>query len=97
MKISNSGLRVRLNMQRAGVGRMQLHGWSMRVAVVVAPALGQRVGDCACELRIKALGRLMCGARSRAMRVRCCYLMSQEIRARSPEQISVMEAAAGLV
>ncbi|AYQ89707.1 hypothetical protein EDD84_19425 [Burkholderia gladioli] len=90
-------MRARLNMQSAGVGRMQLNGWSIRVAVVVAPPLGQRVSDCARELRIKELGRLMCEARSRAMRVRCCYLMSQEIRARSPEWIRLMEAAAGLV
>lgn len=79
------------------VGAIQLRSWSTRAAILSAAALGRSVDDHARELRIDALGRLMCAAGTRVLRARCSHLMRVEIRARSAKQVERMEAASGLV
>ncbi|KVS37440.1 MULTISPECIES: hypothetical protein [Burkholderia cepacia complex] len=78
------------------VGAIQLRSWSTRAAIRSAAALGRSVDDHARELRIDALGRLMCAAGTRVLRARCSYLMRLEIRHRSAAQIRRMEDAMGL-
>lgn len=78
------------------VGAIQLYGWSIRTAVVSAQVIGRSFDDHARELRIDALGRLMCVAGTRVLRARCSYLMRMEIRHRSAAQIRRMEDAMGL-
>ncbi|HDR9878280.1 TPA: hypothetical protein QDE50_14590 [Burkholderia cenocepacia] len=78
------------------VGAIQLRSWSMRAATVSAAALGRSVDDHARELRIDALGRLMCAAGTRVLRARCSHLMRLEILHRSAAQVRRMEDALGL-
>ncbi|WP_261509146.1 hypothetical protein [Burkholderia multivorans] len=78
------------------VGAIQLRSWSTRAATLSAAALGRSVDDHARELRIDALGKLMCAACTRVLRARCSYLMRSEIRHRSTAQIRLMESQRGL-
>lgn len=96
MKINMPESKTCMKLQRAGIGRLRLNGWSMRVAAVSAAAVGRVPGDVAREIRINALGQLMCAATTRVLRARCSYLMRHEIRRRSAVQIRLMEEAAGL-
>ncbi|TAM02183.1 MAG: hypothetical protein EPN70_17540 [Paraburkholderia sp.] len=75
------------------VGGVRLHSRSMRTAASSAAAFGQSIDDHARELRIDALGRLVCAAQTRVLRARCSHLMLAEIRTRSAAQIRRMEAA----
>ncbi|WP_175855022.1 hypothetical protein [Burkholderia anthina] len=79
------------------VGAIQLRSWSTRAATVSAAVLGRSVDDHARELRIDALGRLMCAAGTRVLRARCSHLMRLEIRHRSVAQVLRMEAALGVL
>ncbi|KVP18858.1 hypothetical protein WL78_23990 [Burkholderia ubonensis] len=79
------------------VGAIQLRSWSTRAAILSAAAFGRSVDDHARELRIDALGRLMCAAQTRVLRARCSYLMRLEIGRRSAAQIRCMEDAMGLL
>ncbi|OXJ00910.1 hypothetical protein CFB41_17020 [Burkholderia sp. AU33803] len=79
------------------VGGVRLHGWPTRATAPAATALGQFIDDHARELRIDALGRLVCAARTPVFRARCSYLMRLEIRHRSAAQIKRMEHALGLL
>lgn len=78
------------------VGAIQLRSWSTRAAILSATALGRSVDDHARELRIDALGRLMCAAGTRVLRARCSHLLRLEIRHRSAAQIRRMEVQRGL-
>ncbi|CAJ2828970.1 hypothetical protein LRP76_01390 [Burkholderia pseudomallei] len=78
------------------VGAIQLRSWSTRTAIPAAAALGRSVDDHARELRIDALGRLMCAAGTRVLRARCSHLMRLEIRHRSAAQVRRMEMLRGL-
>ncbi|EDT04256.1 hypothetical protein BamIOP4010DRAFT_2225 [Burkholderia ambifaria IOP40-10] len=78
------------------VGAIQLRSWSNRTASLSEAALGRSVDDHARELRIDALGKLMCAASTRVLRARCSYLMRSEIRYRSAVQIRLMESQRGL-
>ncbi|WP_175812961.1 hypothetical protein [Burkholderia contaminans] len=89
-------MKVTLNTSPRGIGTLQMQSWSMRVAAVSAAAVGRVPGDVAREIRIEALGQLMCAATTRALRARCCYLMRHEIARRSAAQVRLMEEAAGL-
>jgi hypothetical protein len=78
------------------IGSIGLMQWSMRTAQLVAPIARQSLDDAARELRIHALGDLMCAAQTRTFRVRCWQLMRAEILARSDAQMRRLEAAMGL-
>ncbi|WP_258047687.1 hypothetical protein [Burkholderia pseudomallei] len=73
-----------------------MRSWSTRAAIPAAAALGRSVDDHARELRIDALGRLMCAAGTRVLRARCSHLMRIEIRHRSAAQVRRMEMLRGL-
>ncbi|AXF07294.1 hypothetical protein CUJ91_04690 [Paraburkholderia graminis] len=75
------------------VARPRLDVWSVRQAESVE-ITGQARADYERELRISALGNLMCadGATPLWRRV-CCHAMRQEIHARSPNQRLAMELA----
>ncbi|AJY14117.1 hypothetical protein K6W16_10465 [Burkholderia dolosa] len=89
-------MKVTVKTSPRGVGALHMRSWSMRVAAVSATAVGRVPDDVAREIRITALGQLMCAAPTRALRARCCYLMRQEIARRSAAQVRLMEEAAGL-
>ncbi|KWO06049.1 hypothetical protein WM26_31070 [Burkholderia cepacia] len=89
-------MKVTLKTSPRGVGALQTRSWSMRVAAVSAAAVGRVADDVAREIRINALGQLMCAATNRVLRARCSYLMRHEIRRRSSAQVRLMEEAAGL-
>jgi hypothetical protein len=78
------------------IGSIGLLSWSMRTAQLAVPIAGQSLEDTARELRIHALGDLMCGAQTWSSRVRCWRLMRAEILARSDAQMHRLEAAMGL-
>lgn len=78
------------------IGSTGLSQWSMRTAQFVPPMVHQSLDDVARELRIHALGDLMCSAQTRAFRVRCWQLMRAEIVARADSQIKRMEREQGL-
>ncbi|MFM0724817.1 hypothetical protein PQQ53_14130 [Paraburkholderia strydomiana] len=78
------------------IGSIRIHSWSVRTSLVEATLLGSPLADHARELRIRALGELMCAAQTRVMRARCWYLMRQEINARSGAQVRLLEGALGL-
>lgn len=73
--------------------RPRLDAWSIRQAEPVE-ITGQARADYERELRISALGNLMCadGATALWRRV-CCFEMTREIRARSDDQRIAMELA----
>ena len=79
------------------IGSIGLMQWSMRTAQLVAPIARQSLDDAARELRIHALGDLMCAAQTRAFRTRCWLLMRAEIQARGEETIQRMEREQGLL
>lgn len=89
-------MKVTLKTSPRGVGALQMRPWSMRVAAVSAAAVGRTPADVAREIRIDALGKLMCAAPTRILRARCSYLMRHEIQRRSAAQVRLMEEAAGL-
>ncbi|WP_176113535.1 hypothetical protein [Burkholderia cepacia] len=62
------------------VGTIQLRSWSTRAAILSAAALGRSVDDHARELRIDALGRLMCAAGTPVLRARCSRFMRMEMQ-----------------
>ncbi len=73
--------------------RPRLDAWSVRQAESIE-ITGQARADYERELRISALGNLMCadGATALWRRV-CCHAMRQEIRSRSADQRLAMELA----
>ncbi|WP_213768985.1 hypothetical protein [Caballeronia sp. dw_19] len=79
------------------IGSIGLAQWSTRTAQLVPPIARQSLDDVARELRIHALGDLMCAAKTRAFRVRCWQLMRAEIMARADSQIKRMEREQGLM
>ncbi|KVR92145.1 hypothetical protein [Burkholderia vietnamiensis] len=89
-------MKVTIKTSPRGVGTLQMRSWSMRVASVSAAAVSRVPDDVAREIRIGALGQLMCAASTRILQARCCYLMRHEIHRRSPAQVRLMEDAAGL-
>jgi hypothetical protein len=78
------------------VGSIQLHSWSVRASLIEAPLIGRSLVDHARELRINALGDLMCAAKTRPLRAVCWRLMRADILARSEAQMSLLEDARGL-
>jgi hypothetical protein len=82
--------------RQRNIGSIRLHSWSVRASLVEAPLIGRPLVDHARELRIRALGDLMCAASTRVMRARCWYLMRQEINERSEAQMRLLEGALGL-
>jgi hypothetical protein len=89
-------MKVTLKTSPRGFGALQMRAWSMRVAAVSAAAVGRVPDHVAREIRINALGQLMCAATTRVLRARCSYLMRHEILRRSAAQVRLMEEAAGL-
>lgn len=78
------------------IGSIRLYSWSVRASLLVAPLIGLPLVDHARELRIRALGDLMCAAKTRPLRAVCWRLMRAEILARSEAQMSLLEGARGL-
>lgn len=73
--------------------RPRLDAWSIREANI-AEVTGQARADYERELRISALGMLLCSPAATPLWRRVCKLaMYVEIRGRSPEQRLVMELA----
>jgi len=74
----------------------ELRIWSVRQPEPVE-ITGQPRSDYERELRISALGNLMCSdCATRLWRRVCCYEMCREIRARSEAQLNLLEGARGL-
>lgn len=79
--------------ERRAFGIQSLRAWSIRQADV-AEVTGQAREDYERELRISALGMLMCSeAATPLWRRVCCFRMYAEIKARSLDQRLVMELA----